>query len=112
MLSCFSQGARRGKRQKGKQKGADGEASKLDAEPVMDAPPAPWPWLHVDFKGNVDLMPSHDVSPLRTLGIPVRDLRLLLPAMASSPYYMADNLYYTVKQCIYNSADGEICLNT
>jgi hypothetical protein len=96
MLSCFRKGARRGKRQNSKQKGSDGEASKLDAEPVVDVPPVPWPWPHVDFKGNVDLMPSHDVLPLRTLGIPARDLRLLLPAMACTPCNSADIVHLAI----------------
>eukprot|EP00884_Botryococcus_braunii_P015810 jgi/Botrbrau1/2912/Bobra.0036s0049.1 len=36
-----------------------------------------WPWLHLDYKGNTDLA-APDSGPLSKLGIPERDIRLIL----------------------------------
>lgn len=36
-----------------------------------------WPWLHLDYKGNTDLV-SPDIQLLNKLRIPERDVRLIL----------------------------------
>jgi hypothetical protein len=86
LFSCFT-----GSQISGKAKDIANQSKRLEGSSGHPSEPVElhgttaysWPWLHLDYKGNTDLV-STDAVPLQQLGIPDRDIRLMLSSQVGT----------------------------